>query len=445
MPEPIIPEYITVHLGEPDQSARNIRVPFVDYIKNVASSEIYPTWPESALRANILAQISFALNRVYTEWYRSQGYDFDITNSTKYDQKFIENRELFDPVVKIVDDIFNDYVVKQGSIVPYFTQYCDGKRVNCEGLSQWGTVDLAEQGLVPYEILQNYYGDDINIVFDAPIAENIPSYPGLPLKVGSAGEDVRTIQRQLNRIGDNYPSIPKIPVTNGVFTVQTENAVKKFQEIFNITVDGIVGKSTWYKIKFVYNSVKNLAELSSEGITLEEAKPIYSEVLKQGDTGDNVRVIQYYLTVISYFDNRIPAAEVDGEFGPMTKNAVTAFQQRFGIEPTGEVNRDTWNQLQKTYTEASEFLKKEYVTAGDEIYPGRILSIGMTGDDVSSLQKLIQKISEKNPSVPAVEVTGTFDDQTEQAVRTIQSMNNLPVNGRVGLVTWNRILMLSRN
>ncbi len=445
MAEPIIPEYITVHLGEPDQPARDIRVPFVEYIKNVASSEIYPTWPESALRANILAQISFALNRVYTEWYRSQGYDFDITNSTRYDQKFIENRELYDPIVKIVDDIFNNYVVKQDSIAPYFTQYCDGKRVTCEGLSQWGTVDLAEQGLVPYEILQNYYGDDINIVFDAPVAENIPSYPGVPLKVGSAGEDVRTIQRQLNRIGDNYSSIPKIPVTNGVFTVQTENAVKKFQKIFNITVDGIVGKSTWYKIKFIYNSVKNLAELSSEGITLEEAKPIYSEVLKQGDTGDNVRLIQYYLAVISYFDNQIPAAEVDGEFGPMTKSAVTVFQQRFGIEPTGEVNRDTWNQLQKTYTEVSEFLKKEYVTAGDEIYPGRILSIGMTGDDVSSLQKLIQKISEKNSSVPTVEVTGTFDDQTEQAVRTIQSMNSLPVNGRVGLVTWNRILMLSRN
>ena len=182
---PVIPEYITVHLGLPDQPAENIRVRFIDYIKNVASSEIYPNWPESAIRANILAQISYALNRIYTEYYRSKGYDFDITSTTQFDQKFIPNRDVFENISQIVDDIFNNYVIKRGTVQPYFTQYCNGTTSTCDGLSQWGTVDLAKQGLVPYEILQRYYGDDIDIVTNAPVA-NIPeSYPGVPLRLGS--------------------------------------------------------------------------------------------------------------------------------------------------------------------------------------------------------------------------------------------------------------------
>ena len=180
MPNPIIPEYITVHMGDPDEPARNVRVSFIEYIKNVASSELYPTWPESALRANILAEISYALNRIYTEWYRSKGYDFDITSSTRYDQKFIENREYFDSIVKIVDDIFNNYIVRQGFVEPLFAQYCDGIKVTCEGLSQWGTVDLAEQGKSPYEILQTYYGDNINIVRNAPFKKTWNHIPVLP-------------------------------------------------------------------------------------------------------------------------------------------------------------------------------------------------------------------------------------------------------------------------
>ena len=164
---PVIPEYITVHLGEPDESAQNVTVSFPDYIKNVASSEIYPTWPESALRANILAQISFALNRVYTEYYRSRGYDFDITNSTAFDQSFVYGRDIFENISQIVDEIFNDYLVREGNIEPLFAVYCNGTTVTCDGLSQWGSVELANQGLVPYDILRNYYGDDIQIISNA--------------------------------------------------------------------------------------------------------------------------------------------------------------------------------------------------------------------------------------------------------------------------------------
>ena len=174
MPErifPIIPEQITVHLGTPESTAENVTVPFTDYIKNVASSEIYPTWPESALRANIYAIITFALNRIYTEWYRSRGYNFDITNSTQFDQAFVKNRDYFENISRIVDEIFNDYIVRQNDIQPLFSRFCNGTTSKCDGLSQWGSVTLAESGYTPFRILQNYYGDDIRLVENAPVAE----------------------------------------------------------------------------------------------------------------------------------------------------------------------------------------------------------------------------------------------------------------------------------
>lgn len=445
MPNPIIPEYITVHLGDPDQPARNITVPFIEYIKNVASSEIYPTWPESALRANILAQISYALNRIYTEWYRSKGYDFDITSSTRYDQKFIENREYFENISRIVDEVFDDYIVRQGNIEPLFAQYCNGTTVTCPGLSQWGTVDLANQGMVPYEILQYYYGNDINIVQNAPLQENVESYPGAPLRLGSGGEDVRIIQRQLNRISDNYPAIPKISETNGVFNTETEAAVRKFQEIFNLTVDGIVGKATWYKIKFIYNNVKRLSELSSEGISITEAQRIYPENLKQGDTGDEVGVLQYYLSVIGFFDDEIPIIAIDNVFGPNTTNAVIAFQQKYGLNPTGEIDRNTWNKILSVYDSTISTLPSEYLSVSDEIYPGRLLSKGMTGDDVRTLQQFLQRASLKYDYIPNIEVTGTFDQATEDAVRAVQNNNNISINnGSVGPLTWSTIVNLSK-
>ncbi len=444
MPNPIIPEYITVHLGDPDQPAQNVTVPFIDYIKNVASSEIYPTWPENALRANILAQISFALNRIYTEWYRSRGYDFDITNSTRFDQKFIYNRDYFESVVKIVDEIFNNYLVRQGNIEPLFAQYCDGINVQCNGLSQWGTVDLANEGRLPYEILQYYYGDNINIIRNAPIQENVESYPGRLLRLGSAGEDVRIIQRQLNRISDNYPAIPKIPETDGVFNVETNNAVRKFQEVFNLTVDGIVGKATWYKIKFIYNSVKRLAELESEGISITEAERIFPRTLQEGDAGTKVGAIQYYLGVISYFDNEIPNVTVDNVFGPTTKASVTAFQQKYGLEPTGIVDRDTWNKILEIYDVTKASIPSEYLSVSYEIYPGRYLTDGIEGDDVRTLQQFLQRAATKNPSIPAVNITGTFDAETEAAVKAAQNIAGLPVNGEVGPLTWNAIVNLSK-
>ncbi len=440
MPTPTVPETITVHLGSPDSSAQNVTVPFPYYIKNVASSEIYPTWPESALRANIYAIISFALNRYYTEFYRTRGYDFDITSSTAYDQKFINNREIFENISKIVDDIFNDYVTKGDQIQPYFTTYCNGTTVTCDGLSQWGTVSLAEDGLIPFEILQYYYGDDINIVRNAPISQYVPSYPGVILRLGDSGEDVRIIQQQLNRIAANYPSIRKIPEINGVFDEPTRSAVEQFQQIFNLTPDGQVGKATWYKLKQIYNSVKKLSELYSEGITISEAQRQFREVLKSGDSGPDISVLQYYLAFIAEFYGSIPQIEIDGIFGEQTLNAVIAFQREFGLPQDGIVGRQTWYALQDQYDAILRSLPSEYQSYSSLFYPGYYITTGATGKVVEQLQTFINAIARNNPAVPSVTVDGDFGAKTQEAVRAIQRINGQNPSGAVGPLTWNAIV-----
>lgn len=442
MPTPVIPEYITVHLGTPQSNARNVRVPFPEYIKNVASNEIYPTWPEEAIRANIYAQTTFALNRIYTEHYRSQGYDFDITNSTAYDQSYDPNHDVFDNISKIADELFNDYVVKQGQIQPYFTQYCNGTTVTCPGLSQWGTVTLANRGLTPYQILQRYYGNDINLVFNAPIRGDITSYPGIALRLGSAGEEVRTIQRQLNRIASNYPAIPRISPTNGIFESRTEAAVKAFQRIFNLTPDGIVGKNTWYKIKYIYNSVKRLSELYSEGITITESQRQYPKVIKRGDRGIEVRVIQYYLAFLGFFNSNLSQIGVDGIFGNETYNAVVNFQRLYGLTPDGIVGRSTWNMLQNAYEGVLNSLPNEYKSYSSLLYPGYIITTGATGNVVTQIQTYLRTISQNNSAVPSVSVDGIYGQQTAAAVTAVQKLSGLPQNGQVGPLTWNAIVNL---
>lgn len=442
MAVPTIPETITVHLGAPSSAAQNVTLPFADYIKNVASSEIYPTWPESALRANIYAIITFALNRYFTEYYRSRGYNFDITSSTQYDQKFINNREIFENISRIVDEIFNDYVTKGNQVQPYFTAYCNGTTVTCDGLSQWGTVSLAERGLVPYEILQYYYGDDINIVQNAPISANIPSYPGIILRLGSSGEDVRTIQQQLNRISANYPSIPKIPEINAIYDEPTRRAVQRFQEIFNLTPDGQVGKGTWYKLKQIYGGVKDLSELYSEGITISEAQRQFRTLLQLGDSGQDIATLQYYLDFIASFYDTIPDITIDSVFGEETRNAVLAFQRQFGLPQDGIVGRQTWYALQDQYDAILRALPDEYRSYSSLLYPGYFITTGATGKVVEQLQTFINTIAEYNPSVPSVTVDGVFGPGTQEAVRQIQRLTGQNPSGAVGPLTWNAIVNL---
>lgn len=443
MPEilyPVIPQNITVHLGPPDSPAENVTVNFVDYIKNVASSEIYPTWPEAALRANIYAIISYALNRIYTEWYPSRGYDFDITNSTAVDQAFVPNREIYENISRIVDEIFNNYVVKQGSVEPFFTQFCNGTTSTCPGLSQWGTVSLANAGLTPFEILQNYYGTDIGIVENAPVAEIEESYPGVPLRIGDSGNNVKIIQTELNRIARNYPAIPKIAEENGVFGVDTEAAVRKFQQIFELAPTGEVDKSTWYKIKQYYVGVKNLSDLVSEGVTLSEAQVPFATQLSEGSQGIGVRTVQYYLNIIAYFNPDLNPPPLDGIYGPETTAAVKQFQQYYGLPVTGVLNTATWNVLNRIYSETVEFLPEGYSGDYGKLYPGYFLSEGMSGENVRDLQTYLALIGRNFEAIPEIPVTGYFGTQTRDAVIAFQNAFGIPANGAVGPITWNTIV-----
>ncbi|MBQ6872733.1 MAG: peptidoglycan-binding protein [Clostridia bacterium] len=434
-----IPENITVHLGRPDENASNVTVPFNDYIKNVASSEIYPTWNESAIRANVYAQISIALNRIFTEYYRSRGYDFDITNSTQFDQSFIYGRDYFSNISEIVDEIFTDYVVKRGSVQPYFTEYCDGIEVTCRGLSQWGSQELAQQGYTPYEILQYYYGDDIDIV-SAPVGGGVESYDGTPLRLGSVGEGVRVIQLQLNRIAQNYPLIPNIARADGVFGQDTENAVKTFQQIFNITPDGVVGKATWYRIKRVYFAVKRISELFSEGITVTQAQRQFPSSLEIGDEGVPVRTLQFYLRILSNFIPTMPFVADDGVFGQSTRDAVIAFQTYAGLSPDGVVGRTTWNALINAYDDIESTLRNEYNIASSLPSPGNFLTTGSTGNAVELIQRYLQKIARSDSRVPPVSVDGVYGEGTAAAVREIQRQFGLTQTGAIGPLTWEAII-----
>lgn len=345
----VIPNPITVHLGSPGASASNVQVSFPDYVKNVASSEIYPTWPDASMRANIYAIITFALNRVFTEWYRSRGYNFDITNNTAYDQYFVYGRNIYESISLIVDEIFNEFVRRQGQTAPYFTSFCNGTTATCAGMSQWGTVTLANQGRTPLQILRSYYPKDVEIAETNIITGILSSYPGTVLKLGSRGLDVQTIQTYLGRIRRNYPAIPAITDEAGVFGESTRAAVARFQSIFNLTSDGIVGKSTWNKLSYLYASVTKLAELNSEGTSLGIGTVPPSSILRLGSSGQDVVTLQYLLNVAAEFNSTIPAPVQNGNFGEETQQAVAAFQRAAGLEPDGIVGPLTWQALYNTY------------------------------------------------------------------------------------------------
>lgn len=341
---PYVPQSITVHLGAPSSFAANVTVPFSDYVKNVASSEIYPTWEESALRANILAIVSYALNRVYTEFYRSRGYDFDITNNTAYDQAFVNGRSFFDSISRLVDELFNDFLRRPGFVEPLAAKFCNGTTVTCEGLSQWGSQNLARQGYNSTQILRNYYGR-VEIVNDASIRGITSSYPGTPLRRGSSGPNVVVVQAELNRIAQNYPAIPKLATVDGIYGSRTEASVRVFQQVFGLTPDGIVGKATWYALVRLYTAVTALSELRSQGQQFYAISWAYPGSISQGDSGQKVRHLQYMLSVLSSYIPQIPPLTVDGIFGTDTRNAVLAAQRFLGLPQTGSVDDQTWDRI----------------------------------------------------------------------------------------------------
>ena len=436
---PVIPETITVHLGRPDAAAANVTIPFADYIANVASSEIYPTWPESALRANILAQISYTLNRVYTEYYRSRGYDFDITNSTSIDQSFVNGREIFDNINDLVGQLFNSYIRRGDNVEPLFAAYCDGDEVMCDGLSQWGSVELAESGLDTIDILRNYYGDDITIVTDVPIENVEESAPPVPLRIGISNDYVRTFQLRLNRISNNYPNIPKIAIPDGVFGYDTENAVREFQRTFGLTQDGVVGQGTWYKILRIYNAVKRLNELNSEGIALEEVTNQFPEVLRLGDTGTGVANLQYYINYLSQYYNTIPSVAIDGIFGASTEAAVRDLQETFGLTVDGIVGIGTWTTMYNNYLSFISTIPLKYTEGVTVPFPGVTLRYGSDSEAVRLLQEYLNFISQYYTEIPSITPTGFFGNVTESAVTAFETLFGFTPNGVVDAELWNKI------
>ena len=439
---PTIPEFITVHLGAPNAPAENITVPFTDYIKNVASSEIFPSWPEASLRANILAQISYTLNRVYTDYYRARGYDFDITSDTRYDHAYTKNGEVFDTVSEVTDEIFNSYIRRKGAIEPLFAVFCDGVKTMCGGLLQWGTVELARQGYSAIEILRYYYGDDIEIVTDVPLADGTESYPGTPLALGSFGDDVRKIKNELNRIARNYPAIPKISSVTSVYDRETEASVRAFQEIFNLNPDGVVGKATWYKIKAIFTAVKQLSEITSEGLTIPEIDRVFKETLRLGDSGPEVETVRYYLAFLGYFYPQLPPIAVSTFFDNELLDAVFTFEKEYGLTIDGVVDANTFRAIERAYQEAVSQLPADYQSAIGEPYPGRFLVEGDRGESVRVIQTYLSRIARTDPEVPEIgAVDGVFGPRTRAAVTAVQRQLGIEENGAIGPVEWAEIIM----
>ncbi|MBR1417246.1 MAG: peptidoglycan-binding protein [Bacilli bacterium] len=441
---PIVPNNITVHLGEPNAAAKDITISFTDYLSNVASSELYPTWPRNSLIANIYCIISFAMNRIYNEWYRSKGYNFDITSSPVYDQKYTENRSTYENINNIVLEIFDNYVVKGSQIQPYFTTYCDGRVKTCSGLSQWGSVEQANLGKTPLQILQYYYGNDISIKYNAPVGDTSEGFPGDTVKIGYAGNPVLAIQRDLKRIRQNYPAIPDITSNLGIYDDETASAVRKFQEIFNLPITGEVDKGTWYKIKYIYNSVKKLGDLYSEGLTKDDVTFLYADELKYGDTGIEVEYIHYFLDALAFLDKDIPRLPTNSIYTNNTETMVKAFQEKYKLPVTGIFTYPDWTVLKNAYRNILESFPKEYQTFVNELYPDYFLTKGMNGEDVRRFQKFLLKICQYDKSIPGVRVNGIFDDLTEKSVYKLQQDYGFDMNGIVGPLLWRKVVELSK-
>ena len=443
----IIPDFITVHLGRYNVNARNIRVPFPLYIKNVAASEIYPTWPAASLEANIRAIINFALNRVYTGWYRIKGYPFDITSSTTTDMYFVEGRNLFSSINVIVDRIIGEYLRRPNHQEPYFTEFCDGRTVSCEGLSQWGTVTLAQNGYTPMQILRYYYPSDL-IIDTAPIAPITESFPGVSLTQGTQGPDVELMQRFLNRIRRNYPAISSIANPNGVYGADTATAVRDFQRAFSMPQTGIIDRATWNKISYIFIAVTKLAELTSEGDTIITSSIPPNTPISIGASGGLVTRLQYMLTYISQVYPEVPELKQDGSFGSSTHNAVILFQNRFGLTPTGVVNATTWAKIYEVYFGIKDKVpERPGITEPPvmppltgPVYPGTPLRIGSRGENVRIMQQFLTSIANKFPSIPKLTADGVFGPLTERSIIAFQQQFGLTADGIIGPSTWNAIV-----
>ncbi|GHU55560.1 hypothetical protein AGMMS49975_17520 [Clostridia bacterium] len=432
----IIPYNITVHLGRPDREATNVTVPFIDYVKNTASHEIYPTWPEASLEANIDAITTFALNRIYTEWYRGAGKNFDISNSTAFDQYYVQGGEVFKSISDVVDRVFATYIQRQGYKDPYFSQFCNGTTSTCNGMSQWGTVPLAEAGYTPLQILKYYYPNDITLVKATKYSDIYTSYPGYTMSNGMNSNDIKTMQQYLNRIATNFPLIKSITNPNGYFGADTVAAVKAFQQSFNLTPTGVIDKGTWDKISQIYVAVKRLGELDGEGERVDIGANPPTSVIKAGAKGNDVVELQFILNYLSQFYDEIPPVLENGIVDAATVNSIKEFQKLKGLTQDGIVGPATWRVLYDAYKSA----KGGGGGGSTPQYPGYYLKVGVKDDNVRTMQTYLNALSSKYPSIPKLTADGDFGNQTKAAVIEFQKLFGLTADGIIGKSTWDAIV-----
>ncbi len=450
----IIPEFITVHIGDLNKCDEIITIPFIDYIKNVACSSIYPTWRDEAIRANVYSIVSFALNRVYSQWYRSKGYGFEITSSENRDQMYVKGRNLFRNICNIVDECFDNYINIEGYNQPILAK-CVNENESKNTLSRWGSFDLAEKGFSASDILKKYYGEEINIREAQNIEGVLKKYEGTELSKGSSGYDVKIIQKELNEISKKYKGINIILDEDGIFGDNTEKAVKNFQSIFGLKVDGIVGKVTWNRISLIYSLIKKVFGYAED---IEEEQQGFRE-LKIGSKGNDVLNIQKSINYIFSEYKDLPKLKEDGYYGNETKKAVELFQQLFGLVVDGVVGKNTLDRIEyvkKNLRFLKSFLKlqldnnksnnsmdenkRNYGKLEDILIPLKKSDIG---ENVKILQRELNKLSNYYGFIEKISEDGVFGNKTESSLINFQKKFSLRVDGVFGQESLNKLIILS--
>ena len=443
----VIPNFVTVHLGRAENQAPNVRVPFIDYVKNVASHEIFDTWPEQTLIANIYCIVSLTLNRVFTEFYRKRGLNFDITATTHMDQKYTHHGTIGGRISAVVDRIFNNYLAIVGHLEPFLSLYNDGVVANFPGrLSQWGSMfDARDRGMNAWQIIRKYYPQNLELRQCNHFSGPLESWPGSPLSQGSQGEAVRTMQRYLNRILGRYTNTIISP-TDGIFGPSTRNSVLLFQQIYNLPHTGVVDRATWYQIGRIYGIEKALWEMNSEGIRIGIGRTPPTVTIREGATGARVTELQFLLDFIGMYYDEIPFVAETSRFDRLTTDAVRAFQRLFGLTADGAVGPATWRKLYEVYWGIIDNAPTQPPIPAPEDppnmppYPGTVLRVGSSGESVRLVQQALNRLSTAVPGIPQLAEDGDFGAQTRDAVIAFQRIFGLTIDGTVGPVTWNRLM-----
>lgn len=433
--EPYIPEYITVHMGAPGTEALNIAAAFPEYIKITAACVIYPKWPESAVRTILYLQISHALFRCMSGWYRRMGYDFDVTCLPAYDLAFVQGHVTFERINRIVDEIFNSCICQKDSCEPFSFHQCEGfiKPPSC-----WTAAALAESGMDCPEILQNTLGDDFQIVSGLPVKNAAAPFEQV-LNPGDTGKSVRELQIRLNRISRQYPSVPKINPADGVFGEQTQSALSAFRKLFQLPDGDAVDPAVWHRIAFLYTSAKRLSELHSLDMAVRGLPHGYPGVLRKGDSGRGVRICRVYLTAVGLFYPTCLPLKRSDDFDDAMENAVKAFQRSSGLEPDGIIDERTWLRLERAY---SGILRCCPLEGGVPPRPAQPLKQGFFGDDVQSIQQFLTLIASAFPSIPKPSVNGLYGAKMAGVISDFQQEFELPVTGVADKKTWDSICRL---